>query len=194
MVQGDIHVYKYQVGEVNSLGYGCWRCVNCYGCIQLCLAQEAAANEGSVEKIAVTGSRIRKADFVSNAPVATIGQEQFNLTATDNTESLLNTLPQVVPGLDRTSNNPGNGTATVVAAHAPTTGTPMVATLARITTTTQTVATTAAVTSAVASTTTTASGTPTAVSTAATANTTTVTTTAATPHNCICNHNCHWHD
>lgn len=77
------------------------------------LAQEASADEGSVEKIAVTGSRIRKADFVSNAPVATIGQEQFALTATVNTESLLNTLPQVVPGLDRTSNNPGNGTATV---------------------------------------------------------------------------------
>ncbi len=76
------------------------------------IAQEAAAEE-SVEKIAVTGSRIRKADFVSNAPVATIGQEQFALTATVNTESLLNTLPQVVPGLDRTSNNPGNGTATV---------------------------------------------------------------------------------
>ncbi|GAA0857701.1 TonB-dependent receptor domain-containing protein [Aliiglaciecola litoralis] len=76
------------------------------------IAQEAGAEE-SVEKIAVTGSRIRKADFVSNAPVATIGQEQFNLTATVNTESLLNTLPQVVPGLDRTSNNPGNGTATV---------------------------------------------------------------------------------
>lgn len=76
-------------------------------------AQEEGADEAGIEKIAVTGSRIRKADFVSNAPVATIGQEQFALTATVNTESLLNTLPQVVPGLDRTSNNPGNGTATV---------------------------------------------------------------------------------
>lgn len=76
------------------------------------IAQEAAAEE-AVEKIAVTGSRIRKSDFVSNAPVATIGAEQFQLTATVNTESLLNTLPQVIPGLDRTSNNPGNGTATV---------------------------------------------------------------------------------
>lgn len=72
-----------------------------------------AAEQDSVEKIAVTGSRIRKADFVSNAPVATVGAEQFLLTATVNTESLLNTLPQVIPGLDRTSNNPGNGTATV---------------------------------------------------------------------------------
>ncbi|XOV77889.1 MAG: TonB-dependent receptor domain-containing protein [Aestuariibacter sp.] len=77
------------------------------------LSAQESAQEDSVEKIAVTGSRIRKNDFISNAPVATIGEEQFQLSATVNTESLLNTLPQVLPGLDRTSNNPGNGTATV---------------------------------------------------------------------------------
>ncbi len=74
------------------------------------LAQEGA---GELEEITVTGSRIKKKDFTSNAPVATIGFEQIELTGTVNTESLLNTLPQTVPGLDRTSNNPGNGTATV---------------------------------------------------------------------------------
>ncbi|GMG87276.1 TonB-dependent receptor domain-containing protein [Biformimicrobium ophioploci] len=74
-------------------------------------AQDEAAE--AVEEVVVTGSRIKKADFVSNAPVSTIGEEQFSLTGTVNTESLLNTLPQVIPGLDRTSNNPGNGTATV---------------------------------------------------------------------------------
>ena len=79
----------------------------------MAVAQEDVTAEEAVEKISVTGSRIRKVDFVSNAPVATVGEEQFELTATVNTESLLNTLPQVVPGLDRTSNNPGNGTATV---------------------------------------------------------------------------------
>jgi outer membrane receptor protein involved in Fe transport len=79
-------------------------------------AHTFAAEEDGVEKverIEVTGSRIRKAEFVSNAPVASVDSEQFTLTKTVNTESLLNTLPQVVPGLDRTSNNPGNGTATV---------------------------------------------------------------------------------
>jgi len=74
------------------------------------LAQEGA---GELEEITVTGSRIKKKDFTSNAPVATIGFEQIELTGTVNTESLLNTLPQTVPGLDRTSNNPGNGTASV---------------------------------------------------------------------------------
>ena len=75
------------------------------------MAQDEGAD--AVEEIVVTGSRIAKKDFTSNAPVATVDAEQIQLTNTINTESLLNTLPQAVPGLDRTSNNPGNGTATV---------------------------------------------------------------------------------
>jgi len=66
-----------------------------------------------IEEVVVTGSRIKRADFTSNAPIVTVDSEQFDLTGTINTESLLNSLPQIVPGLDRTSNNPGNGTASV---------------------------------------------------------------------------------
>lgn len=73
------------------------------------IAEDAAG----LEEVVVTGSRIPRKDYVSNAPVATVGALQIELTNTINTESLLNTLPQTVPGLDRTSNNPGNGTATV---------------------------------------------------------------------------------
>ena len=65
------------------------------------------------DEIVVTGSRIKKKDFTSNAPVATVEAAQFERTGAVNTENLLNTLPQTVPGLDRTSNNPGNGSATV---------------------------------------------------------------------------------
>ena len=65
------------------------------------------------DEIVVTGSRIKKKDFTSNAPVATVEAAQFERTGSVNTENLLNTLPQTVPGLDRTSNNPGNGSATV---------------------------------------------------------------------------------
>lgn len=65
------------------------------------------------DEIVVTGSRIKKKDFISNAPVATVEAAQFERTGSINTENLLNTLPQTVPGLDRTSNNPGNGSATV---------------------------------------------------------------------------------
>ena len=79
------------------------------------LAQENDTDsaEKSIERVSVVGSRIRRAEFAANAPVASIGAEQFELSATFNTEALLNTLPQVIPGLDRTSNNPGNGTASI---------------------------------------------------------------------------------
>ncbi len=65
------------------------------------------------DEVVVTGSRIAKKDFVSNSPIATVDAAQFERTFSINTENLLNTLPQTVPGLDRTSNNPGNGSATV---------------------------------------------------------------------------------
>jgi len=77
------------------------------------VAQEADDDAAIQETVTITGSRIAKRDYTSSSPVATVSAEQFDLTGTVNTESLLNTLPQTVPGLDRTSNNPGNGTATV---------------------------------------------------------------------------------
>ena len=71
------------------------------------------AQDSDDDAVVVTGSRIKKKDFISNSPVATVDAVQFERTGAVNTENLLNTLPQTVPGLDRTSNNPGNGTATV---------------------------------------------------------------------------------
>ena len=72
-----------------------------------------AAEGASIEEVVVTGSRIKRKDFVSNSPVSTLAGNQFSITNTVNVEALLNALPQMVPGLDRTSNNPGNGTATI---------------------------------------------------------------------------------
>lgn len=78
------------------------------------IAQETVEDEEARQQtVTVTGSRIARQDYVSNSPVSTVGSEQFELTGTVNTEGLLNTLPQTVPGLDRTSNNPGGGIATV---------------------------------------------------------------------------------
>jgi len=67
----------------------------------------------SLDEVVVTGSRIKRPDYLGNSPITSVSAEQITLTGTVNTESLLNTLPQVIPGLDRTSNNPGNGTASV---------------------------------------------------------------------------------
>ena len=69
--------------------------------------------EASIEEVVVTGSRIKRSSFTASSPVATLGAEQISISNTINMESLLNTLPQAIPGFDRTSNNPGNGTATV---------------------------------------------------------------------------------
>lgn len=74
---------------------------------------QVGIEEGQIEQIVITGSRIPRADLVATSPVAVIGSEEFELSGTVNVEQLLNTLPQVVPGLTNTSNNPGDGTATV---------------------------------------------------------------------------------
>jgi iron complex outermembrane receptor protein len=81
------------------------------------MAVPAIAQEGQqakpVEKVTVTGSRIKTRDFKSISPIATIGAKDIALTGAVNVESLLNELPQVVPGLTVTSNNPSlNGFAT----------------------------------------------------------------------------------
>jgi outer membrane receptor protein involved in Fe transport len=72
--------------------------------------EEPAAAEDVVQ---VTGTRITRTDTVAPSPITTVGEELFELNNVVNTEDLLNTLPQLIPAFDATSNNPGNGTATV---------------------------------------------------------------------------------
>ena len=74
-----------------------------------CLAQDssAAATAPTVEKVVVTGSRLKKRDYSTTSPVTTIGAQTFELTQTTSVERLLNDLPQLVPGNTFTSNNAG---------------------------------------------------------------------------------------
>ncbi|GGC35428.1 TonB-dependent receptor [Novosphingobium marinum] len=80
---------------------------------------QAAGELGNLEAeepagvIVVTGSRIARPDLDTAAPVAVVGEEEFQLSGSVNVESVINTLPQVVPGLTGFSNNPGNGAATL---------------------------------------------------------------------------------
>jgi outer membrane receptor protein involved in Fe transport len=70
-------------------------------------------DEEKVEKVTVTGTRIKQRDFTSVSPLATVGAKDLEMTGTVNTEELLNTLPQIVPGVTISSNNPSlNGFAT----------------------------------------------------------------------------------
>ncbi len=57
----------------------------------------------AIESIIVTGSLVPKGDFVSKAPIATISSDQFEMTNAVNVESLINSMPQVVGGADRSS-------------------------------------------------------------------------------------------
>jgi outer membrane receptor protein involved in Fe transport len=63
--------------------------------------------------IVVTGSRIQRTDLQSTSPVTVVSAEEFRLTGAINVEQVLNTLPQVLPGLTGFSNNPGNGAVTL---------------------------------------------------------------------------------
>jgi outer membrane receptor protein involved in Fe transport len=79
---------------------------------------EVADVSGSGEQaettaITVIGSRIRRADLESSSPVSVVSAEEFRLTGAVNVEQVLNTLPQVLPGVTGFSNNPGNGNVTL---------------------------------------------------------------------------------
>ncbi|MGE7206031.1 TonB-dependent receptor domain-containing protein [Sphingomonas sp. NPDC019816] len=71
-----------------------------------------AAAQGTGE-IVVTGSRIASRTLQTAAPVAVVGQEEFQLSGSVNVESVINTLPQVIPGSTAFSNNPGGGVSTL---------------------------------------------------------------------------------
>lgn len=77
-------------------------------------AQEAAAaEEADTASIVVTGSRIARRDLTSSSPLAVVSAEEFKLSGQVNVESVLNSLPQVIPGSTAFSNNPGGGVATL---------------------------------------------------------------------------------
>ena len=65
----------------------------------------------TIEEIVVTGSRIKRRDFTSVSPIATIDADEITRGGITNLEDLVGDLPQLVPNLDRTGNNPFNGAA-----------------------------------------------------------------------------------
>src|SRR5262245_31271748 len=59
-----------------------------------------------LEAVTVTGTRIQRQDYEAPSPLATVSAQAIQATGSLNTEAVLNTLPQVVPGFSATSNNP----------------------------------------------------------------------------------------
>lgn len=76
------------------------------------VAQDADA-EVDIEEVVVTGSRIPRKDLVANSPVSVVGIEEIQLTSSVEVGRLLDVLPQTVSSNGPTTNNPGNGAATV---------------------------------------------------------------------------------
>jgi len=74
------------------------------------LAQAQTTDDAAaVEEVVVTGSRIARRDYVSNSPIVTMGQEAIEKTGSVTVDTLLNQMPQFVPAVSSTSNNPSNG-------------------------------------------------------------------------------------
>ena len=74
------------------------------------VAQEESAAQDVIQ---VTGSRIQRPDVTAPSPITSIDETTLEVNNTINIEDTLNDLPQLVPAFDASSNNPGNGTATL---------------------------------------------------------------------------------
>tara|TARA_R110002072_G_scaffold301164_1_gene480161 strand:+ start:23405 stop:26299 length:2895 start_codon:yes stop_codon:yes gene_type:complete len=72
-------------------------------------AAHAQPAEQQVEEITVTGSRIVRRDFEGTSPVFTLDSSSIQDAGTPQIEQVLNELPQLVPTITTTSNNPSNG-------------------------------------------------------------------------------------
>lgn len=68
-----------------------------------------AQDDAELEEITVTGTRLVRQDYQSASPISTVDAQQFLDTGAPTIETVLNTLPQFVPAITSTSNNPSNG-------------------------------------------------------------------------------------
>lgn len=69
----------------------------------------AAQEEEGGDVVIITGSRIARQDYVANSPIVTLGQDDIEATGVTTLDTLLNEMPQFVPAVNMTSNNPSNG-------------------------------------------------------------------------------------
>ena len=71
-------------------------------------AAQTAGGGAEVEAITVTGSRIVRNDYQADSPLVTVSSEALEKTGSISVEKLLNQLPQFMPSVTDTSNNPSN--------------------------------------------------------------------------------------
>lgn len=69
----------------------------------------AETGAGEIEEVTVTGSRIVRKDYETSSPVFTLDSASILDAGTPQIEQVLNELPQLVPTITTTSNNPSLG-------------------------------------------------------------------------------------
>ena len=67
------------------------------------------ADDEVLEEIITTGTRLARQDYQAASPITTVDSKLFSDTGSPTIETVLNTLPQFVPAITSTSNNPSNG-------------------------------------------------------------------------------------
>ena len=72
-------------------------------------APAVAQGTSALDEIVVTGTRIVRQDYEATSPVVTVSEEMFKLSGEPQIEKVLNEMPQLVPSITTTSNNPSNG-------------------------------------------------------------------------------------
>lgn len=77
------------------------------------VAQEEPAADKTVEKIQVTGSRIRSANAMSTSPIATIGEIEIKQQQQPEVERIIRNLPAALPGDGSNVNNGSGGAASI---------------------------------------------------------------------------------
>jgi iron complex outermembrane receptor protein len=77
------------------------------------LSVPAMAQEGPVETVVVTGSRIPQQGLYSTSPVTAVGQQEMKFEGTTNVENLINNLPSAFADFGSNQSNGSVGTATV---------------------------------------------------------------------------------
>src|SRR4030095_5231978 len=72
-----------------------------------------AADEGTIQEVVVTGSRISTPNMTSISPVTAIAAEDIAATGKMRVEDIINQLPQAMAAQGSTISNGSTGTATV---------------------------------------------------------------------------------
>lgn len=84
-----------------------------FACFMAMTGAAVAQTDEPDDTIIVTGTRIPRPDAEAPSPIASFEREDINRFREVTVEEFINTLPQVAPDFGRTSNNPGEGTASI---------------------------------------------------------------------------------